>query len=108
MRRYRNGDDLGSQSTQERPESWLTQGPQRRCDRLVCSPQFADDVLERVDDLVLLDLGLPEAQAQIERLGGWLEGKVEELRSPRFGLGRFVADVLTRRAALARQFFDQG
>src|SRR4051812_18601344 len=59
--------------------------------------QLLDDVLERVDDLALVDASLAEAHSQRERLGGRTEVEDERLR-PRRRLGGFLAHVLARDA----------
>src|SRR5262245_38218651 len=48
---------------------------------LLLRAQLANDVLERVDDLVRLDLGLLECDPKIERLGWRPERKHERLGS---------------------------
>src|SRR5688500_17570130 len=74
--------------------------PRRIWPLLGCAQLF-DDVLERRDDLVLLDPGLLEAEAEIERLRGRSEGKDKVLRAARLRLRGFLPDVVARRGALA-------
>src|SRR5688572_9209861 len=59
-------------------------------------PKFFDDVLESSDDFVLFDLGLLEAQSQVEGLGGRPEGEDEVLGAPLGGLCGFPPSGLPR------------
>src|SRR5688572_19868013 len=74
---------------------------------LATGPELFDDVLERRDDLVLLDARLLEAQSKVEGLGGRLEREDEVFRTTGFGLGGFPADRFTGGRALAGQLLDQ-
>src|SRR5690606_21956075 len=72
--------------------------------------QFRDDVLEGGNDLCLVDLGLPELQAQIEGLRGRSVLKDIRLRSARTRSGSHAPCLFARRRglAVARQLLDEG
>ena len=71
---------------------------------LAARAELFDDVLERGDDLVLLDAGLLEAQSQIEGLGWWSEGKDEVLGPTGGRLRRLTADGLPCRVPWPASF----
>src|SRR5438445_12926285 len=75
---------------------------------LLALTEFADDRLERVDDLIAIDAALREADLQIELLGWGPIGEHVLLRPSRLRLRRRLPELLARRAALAGDLFNQG
>src|SRR5687767_4073444 len=81
-----------------KPRRWLL---------VLLFPKLLDDVLQRLDDLVLLHAALVEAHTQVEQFRGRPERKRERLGAPRLRLRSGFAGFLARRSALACQTLDQ-
>src|SRR5580704_2011343 len=74
---------------------------------LLCLPQVLQDSLEGIDDFLAAHAGFRKAQLEVEQLGGRLVGEREMLRAAGLRFRDRLADLLTRRAALARDLFDE-
>src|SRR6188472_3688920 len=69
--------------------------------------ELSNDVLERLDDFVRLDLALAETQSQVESLRRRAEREHIGLRTSCLGFGRLFARRFSRHGAMAGQFLDQ-
>src|SRR5262245_4933855 len=86
---------------------WQTRRASARNRPLLALLQIPDDAFERVDNLIIRRGAHVETELQFERLGLRAERERIVLRAPRLRLGRGVAELLPRRAALTSDLLDE-